>query len=107
MSKLILNNPEGHPFELLEELMKQLKIGQKTDGKKGLTLVHLWALINGYNPFDFPPKAETEGFIKLTSNSVFFWVKEVIELFYLNDIKALRKGLTVDQVRYTVVHFVR
>ena len=39
-------------FGLLEELLKQLKAGAKTDGKKGLTGVQLRAFLEHRNPFE-------------------------------------------------------
>ncbi len=41
-----------NPYGLLEELMKQLKVGRKTDGKKGLTEDKLRAFLEHRNPFD-------------------------------------------------------
>jgi len=51
MSTMVVGDSGGLPFGLLEELMKQLKVGAKNRGK-GVTVDQLRAFLEHRNPFD-------------------------------------------------------
>ena len=52
MNTVVVGDSDGTPFGLLEELMKQLKVGARDPEVKGLTLDQLRAFLEHRNPFD-------------------------------------------------------